>query len=163
MATVKGMPLGASAPCAPLTSPRSGGLHVLHRSDSTRSTGPYLESNPCQMAAKRPAECMDQYCTLSQNGYGERNAPGSQYSCPARQQWLGQGVLLRMPGVEPGSQAWEACMMPLHYMRSSGITSLCRALVGALSLSLSLGALVPPWARQVVETWWRTPWTLCGS
>ena len=22
-----------------------------------------------------------------------------------------------MPGVEPGSQAWEACMMPLHYMR----------------------------------------------
>ena len=24
---------------------------------------------------------------------------------------------LRMPGVEPGSQAWEACMMPLHYMR----------------------------------------------
>ena len=26
-----------------------------------------------------------------------------------------QGV--RMPGVEPGSQAWEACMIPLHYMR----------------------------------------------
>lgn len=25
---------------------------------------------------------------------------------------------LRMPGVEPGSQAWEACMMPLHYMRA---------------------------------------------
>ena len=24
---------------------------------------------------------------------------------------------LRMPGVEPGSQAWMACMMPLHYMR----------------------------------------------
>ena len=23
---------------------------------------------------------------------------------------------VRMPGVEPGSQAWEACMMPLHYM-----------------------------------------------
>ena len=22
-----------------------------------------------------------------------------------------------MPGVEPGSQAWEACMIPLHYMR----------------------------------------------
>ena len=22
-----------------------------------------------------------------------------------------------MPGVELGSQAWEACMMPLHYMR----------------------------------------------
>ena len=24
---------------------------------------------------------------------------------------------MRPPGVEPGSQAWEACMMPLHYMR----------------------------------------------
>ena len=24
---------------------------------------------------------------------------------------------VRMLGVEPGSQAWEACMMPLHYMR----------------------------------------------
>ena len=23
----------------------------------------------------------------------------------------------RPPGVEPGSQAWEACMMPLHYRR----------------------------------------------
>ena len=30
---------------------------------------------------------------------------------PARTKYL------RMPGVEPGSQAWEACMMPLHYMR----------------------------------------------
>ena len=26
---------------------------------------------------------------------------------------------MRMPGVEPGSQAWEACMIPLHYMRSA--------------------------------------------
>ncbi len=26
-------------------------------------------------------------------------------------------VQLRTPGVEPGSQAWEACMMPLHYVR----------------------------------------------
>ena len=25
---------------------------------------------------------------------------------------------LRTPGVEPGSQAWGACMMPLHYVRS---------------------------------------------
>ncbi len=24
---------------------------------------------------------------------------------------------VRMPGVEPGSQAWEACMIPLHCMR----------------------------------------------
>lgn len=26
---------------------------------------------------------------------------------------------MRMPGVEPGAQAWEACMLPLHYMRMS--------------------------------------------
>ena len=24
---------------------------------------------------------------------------------------------MRTPGVQPGSQTWEACMMPLHYMR----------------------------------------------
>ena len=24
---------------------------------------------------------------------------------------------MRTPGVEPGSQAWKACMMPLHYVR----------------------------------------------
>ena len=27
------------------------------------------------------------------------------------------GDRMRMPGVEPGSQAWGACMMPLHYVR----------------------------------------------
>ena len=26
------------------------------------------------------------------------------------------GTGLRTPGIEPGSQAWEACMMPLHYV-----------------------------------------------
>ena len=30
---------------------------------------------------------------------------------------------VRMPGVKPGSQAWEACMMPLHYMRYSSLGS----------------------------------------
>ena len=29
----------------------------------------------------------------------------------------GEGASLRTPGVEPGLQAWEACMMPLHYVR----------------------------------------------
>ena len=24
---------------------------------------------------------------------------------------------MRLPRVEPGAQAWEACMIPLHYMR----------------------------------------------
>jgi hypothetical protein len=26
---------------------------------------------------------------------------------------------MRTPGVEPGPQAWEACMMPLHYVRDA--------------------------------------------
>jgi hypothetical protein len=30
---------------------------------------------------------------------------------------LGGAKAMRTPGVEPGSQAWEACMMPLHYVR----------------------------------------------
>ena len=24
---------------------------------------------------------------------------------------------MRTPGIEPGAQAWEACMLPLHYER----------------------------------------------
>ena len=28
---------------------------------------------------------------------------------------------MRLPGVEPGAQAWEACMLPLHYRRSCKI------------------------------------------
>ena len=31
---------------------------------------------------------------------------------------------MRMPGVEPGPQAWEACMMPLHYMRLEEFTNI---------------------------------------
>ena len=30
---------------------------------------------------------------------------------------LHRGDQMRTPGVEPGSQAWEACMIPLHYVR----------------------------------------------
>ena len=36
---------------------------------------------------------------------------------PAAQWKNSPGAQMRMPGVEPGSQAWEACMIPLHYMR----------------------------------------------
>jgi hypothetical protein len=27
------------------------------------------------------------------------------------------GWKMRTPGIEPGAQAWEACMLPLHYER----------------------------------------------
>ena len=32
---------------------------------------------------------------------------------------------MRTPGVEPGSQVWEACMMPLHYVRSHELGMSC--------------------------------------
>ena len=46
---------------------------------------------------------------------------------------------MRMPGVKPGSQAWEACMMPLHYMR-------------CLECSLQ---------TQSVKQRWRDRWLCC--
>ena len=41
---------------------------------------------------------------------------------------------LHMPGVEPGSQAWGACMMPLHYMCSCQSPRICSR------ISTTLGA-----------------------
>ena len=29
-----------------------------------------------------------------------------------------EAMRMRLPGVEPGAQAWEACVLPLHYRRS---------------------------------------------
>ena len=31
--------------------------------------------------------------------------------------YVGAKTNLRPPGIEPGAQAWEACMLPLHYER----------------------------------------------
>jgi hypothetical protein len=43
-----------------------------------------------------------------------------EFACPIRH--LGVILInLRTPGVEPGSQAWEACMMPLHYVRCDAV------------------------------------------
>ena len=43
---------------------------------------------------------------------------------------------MRMPGVEPGSQAWEACMMPLHYMRLRFVSLvLCTRISALLGIS----------------------------
>ena len=58
-----------------------------------------------------------------------RRAPGNMLLLASPEAWQGcsgrkrlsrggGGSEMRMPGVEPGSQAWEACMMPLHYVRS---------------------------------------------
>ena len=43
-----------------------------------------------------------------------------------RYQCIAFETKLRTPGVEPGSQAWEACMMPLHYVRSLEFVSIVK-------------------------------------
>ena len=47
--------------------------------------------------------------------YGWKRGKGGKN--PAAQWKQSPDAQMRMPGVEPGSQAWEACMIPLHYMR----------------------------------------------
>ena len=59
---------------------------------------------------------------------------------------------MRMPGVEPGSQAWEACMIPLHYMRCWHFSS--------TELSYSDGTAAQPTPpsscpQQLPPTWCR--------
>ena len=45
---------------------------------------------------------------------------------------LRYAALLRSPGVEPGSQAWEACMMPLHYVRYVSIAMFATSRIFAM-------------------------------
>ena len=49
---------------------------------------------------------------------------------------------LRTPGVEPGSQAWGACMMPLHYVRSHLLFCLFVVLVLPWLLLVLLGCVL---------------------
>ena len=46
-------------------------------------------------------------------------------------------VRVRMTGVEPGSQAWEACMIPLHYMRCAMGASACYLCVERLNFGFA--------------------------
>ena len=57
--------------------------------------------------------------TLASHARGPQFNPGTKYFR------LGQFSMkekmtrtVRTPGIEPGAQAWEACMLPLHYERS---------------------------------------------
>ena len=49
--------------------------------------------------------------------------------------------IMRMPGVEPGSQAWEACMMPLHYVRCCIFCSCLLLLKFCVGPSIAKGSL----------------------
>ena len=39
---------------------------------------------------------------------------------------------LRRPGIEPGSQEWESCMIPLHQRRRHGVRQICVSCVTTL-------------------------------
>ena len=61
-----------------------------------------------------------------QAGICQRMKSSDRYTCTLREStmikyvhaWGKDGVKeMHTPGVEPRSQAWEACMMPLHYTR----------------------------------------------
>ena len=65
--------------------------------------------------AKADSPCCSPGMTVK--GWSEQ-APGRGDMRAARPPPLNSCIEpMRTPGVEPGSQAWEACMMPLHYVR----------------------------------------------
>ena len=56
---------------------------------------------------------------------------------------------VRMPGVEPGSQAWEACMIPLHYMRFRN----------QKWLGCHRGHAIPVWRHAIYRVWRHAAWS----
>ena len=69
----------------------------------------------CITRAQADSPCRSPGTTVT--GWSEQ-APGHGDMHAARLPPLNSCIEpMRTPGVEPGSQAWEACMMPLHYVR----------------------------------------------
>ena len=58
--------------------------------------------------------------------------------------------VVRTPGVEPGSQAWEACMIPLHYMRFRN-----RKWLGC-----HRGHAIPVWRHAIYRVWRHVAWSV---
>ena len=56
---------------------------------------------------------------------------------------------MRMPGVEPGSQAWGACMMPLHYMRLAH--NFVYSLVSAYKAQRDILPFISGWLRSLLS------------
>lgn len=46
-------------------------------------------------------------------------------------------ALLRQPGLEPGSQEWESCMIPLHYWRTMYLSGETKDMNGSESRPFS--------------------------
>ena len=79
-------------------------------------------------------------------------------SCGDRKACSSQAEIMRTPGVEPGSQAWKACMMPLHYVRSRshlhdhGGSLVCTASVHPTQLKLESPRLSCPKLQSVTRS-----------
>ena len=77
-----------------------------------------MKTSPCQACATKPNLCACGCEGLSVTvQLLSTQVSQSKLRTHSGRQVMGIICFLRMPGVEPGSQAWEACMMPLHYMR----------------------------------------------
>ena len=96
-----------------------GGLYdtaTLHALIVLTDVARYLSkgAQPESAEAEQLRALVSQTCSVNcGTGAGEHTC--CQISQRPRGHW--EVAQLRMPGVEPGSQAWEACMIPLHYMR----------------------------------------------
>ena len=56
--------------------------------------------------------------TLASHARGPQFNPGTKYFVFRLRGEVQKAIRMRTPGIEPGAQAWEACMLPLHYERS---------------------------------------------
>ena len=88
---------------------RLHGWHVAAASLPAPSCPAAIDGVPTQGACRRrrPAAVVG----------GTQCVPGPHMRGCACGTHTTQGAWMRTPGVEPRSQAWEACMMPLHYVR----------------------------------------------
>ena len=75
--------------------PGSVGRCLIHW--ATRPSDPCLEAGTCTIdSAPAQLHLLPRQAAIKSSSY----------------------AAMRQPGVEPGAQAWEACMLPLHYWRS---------------------------------------------
>ena len=75
--------------------PGSVGRCLIHW--ATRPSDPWLEAGTCTIdSAPAQLHLLPRQAAIKPSGY----------------------AAMRQPEVEPGAQAWEACMLPLHYWRS---------------------------------------------
>ena len=61
----------------------------------------------------------DPWLTVARSVPNELDAASERETESKRAQWMGQAKV-RRPGIEPGSPAWQARILPLDHLRSTG-------------------------------------------